>query len=104
MKDEMVGWQHRFNGHELEQTPGDGEGRKPLVLQSVGSRRVRHDLVAEEQQQHAAEGNSSRNVSEFQFSSVAQSLTTLCDPTDSIRPGLPVHHQLPELAPCPLNW
>ena len=25
--DEMVGWHHQFNGHEFEQTPGDGEGR-----------------------------------------------------------------------------
>ena len=23
---EMVGWYHRFNGREFEQTPGDGEG------------------------------------------------------------------------------
>ena len=33
-----------------------------------------------------------------QFSSVAQSCLTLCDPRDSSTPGLPVHHQLPELA------
>ena len=26
-EDEMVGMQHRFNGHELEQTPGDSEGQ-----------------------------------------------------------------------------
>ena len=25
-KDEIVGWHHGLNGHELEQTPGDGEG------------------------------------------------------------------------------
>ena len=33
-----------------------------------------------------------------QFSSVAQSCPTLCDPMDCSTPGLPVHHQLPELA------
>ena len=22
----MVGWHHRLDGHELEQTPGDGKG------------------------------------------------------------------------------
>ena len=27
----MVGWQHRFNGHELSQTPGDGEGQGSLL-------------------------------------------------------------------------
>ena len=32
----------------------------------------------------------------FQFSSVAQSCPTLCDPMNRSMPGLPVHHQLPE--------
>ena len=31
-----------------------------------------------------------------QFSSVAQSCPTLCDPMNCNTPGLPVHHQLPE--------
>ena len=31
-----------------------------------------------------------------QFSSVAQSCLTLCDPMDCSTPGLSVHHQLPE--------
>ena len=26
-EDEMVGWHHRINGHEFEQTPGDSEGQ-----------------------------------------------------------------------------
>ena len=30
-EDEMVGWHHRFNGHEFEQTLGDGEGRGSLA-------------------------------------------------------------------------
>ena len=34
--------------------------------------------------------------SSVQFSSVAQSCPTLCDPMNSSTPGLPVHHQLPE--------
>ena len=29
-KDEMVGWHHRFNGHEFEQALGDGEGQGHL--------------------------------------------------------------------------
>ena len=36
--------------------------------------------------------------SQGQFSSVAQSCLTLCDPMDCSTPGLPVHHQLPEFA------
>ena len=35
-------------------------------------------------------------VSSVQFSSVAQSCPTLCDPMSRSTPGLPVHHQLPE--------
>ena len=31
-----------------------------------------------------------------QFSSVAQSCPTLCNPMNHSMPGLPVHHQLPE--------
>ena len=31
MKDEMVGWHHRLNGREFEQTPGDSEGQGNLA-------------------------------------------------------------------------
>ena len=30
-EDEMVGWHHQHNGHEFEQTPGDGEGQGSLA-------------------------------------------------------------------------
>ena len=33
-EDEMVGWHHRLNGHEFEQTPGDSEGQGSLVCYS----------------------------------------------------------------------
>ena len=39
-----------------------------------------------------------------QFSSVAQSCRTLCDPVDCSTPGLPVHHQLPKLAQTHVQW
>ena len=35
-------------------------------------------------------------MSSGQFSSVAQSCPTLCDPMNGSTPGLPVHHQLLE--------
>ena len=44
---EMVGWHHQLNRHEFEQTLGDGEGQGSLVLQSMGSQRVRHDWATE---------------------------------------------------------
>ena len=33
-EDEMVGWHHRFNGHEFEQSLGDGEGQGSLACYS----------------------------------------------------------------------
>ena len=39
-----------------------------------------------------------------QFSSVAQSCPTICDPMDCSTPGFPVHHQLPELTQIHVHW
>ena len=39
-----------------------------------------------------------------QFSSVAQSYLTLCDPMDCSTPGLSVHHQLPEFIQTQVHW
>ena len=39
-----------------------------------------------------------------QFSSVAQSCPTLCDPMDCSTPGFTVHHQLLELAQAHVHW
>ena len=40
----------------------------------------------------------------IQFSSVTQSCPTLCNPMDCSTPGLPVHHQLPELTQTHVLW
>ena len=37
-EDEMCGWHHRLNGHELGQTPGDGEGQGSLTCFSPWGR------------------------------------------------------------------
>ena len=42
-KDEMVGWHHRLNGHEFEQTLGVGEGQGSLACCSPWGHRVGHD-------------------------------------------------------------
>ena len=39
-----------------------------------------------------------------QFSSVAQSCLTCCDPVDWITPSLPIHHQLLELMQSYVHW
>ena len=46
------------------------------------------------------------NIKSVQFSSVAQSCPTLCNPMDSSTPGLPVHHHVHHVQPnpCPLSW
>ena len=33
-EDEMAGWHHRLNGHEFEQSPGDGEGQGSQMCRS----------------------------------------------------------------------
>ena len=51
---------------------------------------------------HALQGTSTSyyynhcNRNKYQFSPVAQSCPTLCDPINCSTPGFPVHHQLPE--------
>ena len=42
-------------------------------------------------------------LSSVQFSSVAQSCPTLCNPMNRSTPGLPVHHQLPEFTQAHLH-
>ena len=35
MEDEMVGWHHRFDGHEFEQAPRVGDGQGGLASPAV---------------------------------------------------------------------
>ena len=44
------------------------------------------------------------NPRAVQFSSVAQSCPTLCDPMNRSTPGLPVHHQLLEFTQTHVHW
>ena len=45
----MVGWHPRLNGHEFEETPGDGEGQGSLACCSPWGCRTGHDLATEQQ-------------------------------------------------------
>ena len=47
-EDDMVAWHHWLNGHEFEQTLGDGEGQGSLACCSAWGHN--HDLVTEQQQ------------------------------------------------------
>ena len=42
-EDEMVGWYHRLNGPDFEQTPADSEGQGSLECCGPWGRKVGHD-------------------------------------------------------------
>ena len=46
-EDEMVGWQHRLNGHEFGWTPRVGDGQGGLACFGSWSRKVRYDWATE---------------------------------------------------------
>ena len=48
-EDELVRLHHQLNRHELEQTPGDGEGRSLACCSSWVAQRDGHDSVIEKQ-------------------------------------------------------
>jgi len=51
------------------------------------------------------ENNTDRSTLLYtQFSSVAQSCPTLCNPMDYSTPAFPVHHQLPEHTQTHIHW
>ena len=52
-------------------------------------------FLTDEDKKRGKKDDDTNNCS-VQFSSVAQSCPTLCDPMNRSTPGLPVHHQLPE--------
>ena len=46
----------------------------------------------------------SLSITNSQFSSVAQSCLTICDPKNRSTPGLPGHHHLPEFTQTHVHW
>ena len=86
------------------------------LISDFWSQRVGHDRTSEQQQQQQQQQqvatstallpsgflrrgmNRARasQAASVQFSSVAQSCLTLCNPMNRSTPGLPVHHHLPE--------
>ena len=43
-ENEMVGWHHRLDRHEFEQTLGDGEGQGRLVCRSSTSSFIKYNM------------------------------------------------------------
>ena len=85
----------------LERRGEDFAGKGMIVLQhlTTGSKFPSFPCVSVRR---------SPNLTELQCCgcccSVAQPCLALCDPTDCSTPGLPVHHQLPELAQTHVRW
>ena len=112
----MVGWHHRLNGHEFEQTSGDGEGQGSLVCCSPWGRKesdmIEHTTTLEflssekgkdngiqfltQEVVRAGHGGFLEASGSVSVSSVAQSCPTLCDLMNRNTPGLPVYHKLLE--------
>ena len=65
---------------------------------------AQHHSLSEKCKPKPQWGTISCRSESVQFSSVAQSCLTLCDPMDSSTPGFPVHHQFPELTQTHVHW
>ena len=50
-EDEMIGWHHRLNGHELEQAPVVGDGQGSLACRSPWGHKELDMTEATQQQQ-----------------------------------------------------
>ena len=82
-ENEMVGWHHRLNGHEFEQTPGDGEGQRSLVCCSPWGHKEL-DMTEQEQLQLqliCLENSMNRGAWWSAVHGVAKSWTRLSDLT-----------------------
>ena len=86
-EDEMAGWHHQCNGHELGQTLGDDEGQWGLACCSLWGRK-------ESDTTGSLNNNNNNKANCYLFvdmCSVVQSCLTLCNPMDCSPPGSSVH-------------
>ena len=82
-------------------TPGTGSGEEdrgsdPQPLGALGTLVSVRETRQKRFKRGSVKGSLLSYLSSVQFSSVAQSCPTLCNPMNCSTPGLPVHHQLPE--------
>ena len=77
----------------------NGKERKKVYYQLVSGMKAKDYLsLIPSQQSNFSIPNFLSVKQSVQFSLVAQSCLTVCDPVDCSTPGFPVHHQLLELA------
>ena len=82
--------------------PAGGENGNPLQYSCLENSMDRGACWTKELD--TTEQLSTANSKSVQFSSVAQSCPTLCDPMNRSTPGLPIHHQLPESTQTHFHW
>ena len=77
-----------------------------ISLQFKGLSRVFSNITVQKHQFFSTQLSlySNSHMHTCQFSSVAQSCPTLCDPMNCSMPGLSVHHQLPESTQTHVHW
>ena len=85
-EDEMVGWHHQFNGHELGQTLGDSVGHGNLACCSPWGHKE-SDMTERLNNNKDLTVLISTKVKML----VTQSCPTLCDLMDCSLPGFSVH-------------
>ena len=79
-------------------------GGQVLELLKISFHKTRYFTLSYFTSQSVHPHSQSLNTYSVQFSSVAQSCLTLCDPMNCSTPGLPVHQQRPELAQTHDHW
>ena len=88
-EDEMVGWRHQLNGHEFEQTLGDGEGQGSLACCNPWGRKV-SDMT------QRLNNNNKLDVQNFRFRNDPFILKMRCTETKRLigegGAHLPSHH------------
>jgi len=69
-----------------------------------GTRKIRTEIKPKARRRKEIIKSINISTLSVQFSSVAQSCLTLCDPMNHSTPGLPVHHQLQEFTQTHIHW
>ena len=89
----------------ISSSRGSSRPRDQTSISCIGKWILYHWATREAQKHtQGLYNNKSFKWTLFSSTSVTQSCLTLCNPMDCSTPGLPVHHQLPELTQTHVHW
>ena len=83
--------------NEIETNKATDKVNKSKSWLFANTNKIRKPLVRHRKKEASNKFRNKRELKADQCSSVAQSCPTLCNPMNRSTPGLPAHHQLPEL-------